>query len=45
MVKVIDGKEVDSYNTLINLDIHISTRITQITGITDSMVLNKTHYI
>ncbi len=41
MVKVIDGKEVDSYNTLINPDIHISTRITQITGITDSMVLNK----
>lgn len=41
MAKVIDGKVVDSYKTLINPDTHISTRITEITGITDNMVLDK----
>lgn len=41
MAKVIDGREVATYKTLINPDIHISERITEITGITDSMVLDK----
>ena len=41
MLKVIDEKVVDSYKTLINPNIHICTRITEITGITDNMVLGK----
>ncbi len=41
MIKVIDEKVADSYKTLINPNIHICTRITEITGITDNMVLGK----
>jgi len=41
MAKVIEGKIVNVYQTLVNPDIHISARITEITGITDEMVLNQ----
>lgn len=41
MAKVLDGKLTDRYQTLINPEVSISTRITQITGITDAMVSDK----
>ncbi len=41
MAKVVDGKVVDSYKTLINPQMNISDRITQITGITNADVSDK----
>lgn len=40
-VKVRDGKEVDTFSELIYPGIHIPSRITQLTGITDEMLRGK----
>lgn len=40
-VKVRDGKEVDTFSELIYPGIHVPLRITQLTGITDEMLIGK----
>lgn len=39
-IKIIDGKAVDSYETLVQCPVAIDARISELTGITDEMVKN-----
>lgn len=44
MLKCVDDKVVDTYTTFVNPDMHIPTRISRLTGITDVDVINAPQF-